>query len=174
MKKYVGLQRSHEEEGGGAGILNAHHTGISGPPKIVSDDAEAAPRWCVVAAGVERDDEGGLRSAVHVDGEIRAERGLDEGDKSLREVAQHRPGIGGGIDQAKVRDEFRQLHWGALHGHGEQLLFGAAVAEHRGRRHAETAGNLRKCGGLKTSLNKDGAGSLEDLDPGDAGRTSHG
>lgn len=173
MQEHVRLHRAHEKKGGGAGIPNPYHSGIAGATEVLADDAKTAAWRGVAAGGVEGDDEGSPRAAMHVDREVRAEGGLHERHEAFCQIAKDQPGVGSGIDGPQFGDEVGQFDTRSLHGHGEQLLLGTAVPEHGGRCDFQPPGNFGERGRLKTFLDEDGPGGLQDLGTADAGRTSH-
>ena len=174
MQEHVRLQRAHEEKGGGAGIPNPHHSGIAGATEVVADDAKTAAWRGVAAGGVEGDDEGSPRAAMHVDREVRAEGRLNEGHEAFCQIAKDHPRVGSGIDRPQFGNEMGQLDPRSLHGHGEQLLLGTAVPEHGGRGDFQPPGDFAERGSLETPLDENGPGGFQDLGTADAGRTSHG
>ena len=173
MQEHVRLQRAHEDKGSGAGIPNPNHSGIAGATEVVTDDSKTAAWRGVAAGGVEGEDEGSPGAAMHVDREVCAEGGLNERHKAFCQIAKDQPGVGSGIDRPKSRNELGQLDRRSLHGHGEQLLLGTAVAEHGGRADLQPPGDFAERGRLETLLDEDGPGGLQDLATADAGRASH-
>ena len=110
---------------------------------------------------------------MHVDGEVRAEGGLNEGHEAFRQIAKDHSRVGSGIDRPQFGNELGQLHPRSLHGHGEQLLFGTAVPEDGGRGDLQPPGDFGERGCLETLLDEDDPGGIQDLGTADAGRTSH-
>ena len=173
MQEHVRLQRAHEEKGGGAGIPNPHHSGIAGATEVVADDAKTAAWRVVAAGGVEGDDEGSPRAAMHVDREVLAEGGLNERHEAFCQIAKDQPGVGSGIDGPQFGDEVGQFDTRSLHGHGEQLLLGTAVPENGGRGDLQPLCNLGERGCLEAPLDENGPGCFQDLGTTNARRTSH-
>ncbi len=173
VQEDVGLERSHEDEGGGARIADAHSAGLGGAAEVVGDDGQPAARRRVFLADVERDDERRARFLMRVDREVDADGFLNEGDELLGNVAKDGAGIGVIRHGDEVGHELRDLHPPAVHGGHEQLLFGAAVPQQRRRRDAELARNVGQRGGLEALLAEDPSSGLEQTFRRDRRRASH-
>lgn len=173
VKEDVGLQRSHEEERRGARVLHVQDAGLGGAAEVVGDDAQAAARRGVVVADVEGKDDGRLRTAVHVDGEVLGDGAGDEGDELLRQAPQHDTRILGAASGLEPDDAGRQLDVPRAHGRGEEGLLGGDVAEDGGRGDVELRGDVGEGRGFEAFGGEDAAGGLEDLLAGDGRRAAH-
>jgi hypothetical protein len=173
VQQDVRLQRSHEEERGGARVADAQHAGLGGAAEVVGDDAEAAPGRGVFVADVERQDDRRLGAAVHVDGEVLGDGAGDEGDEFLGQAAQDEARILGAAGGLEANDAGRQLDVPRAHGGGEEGLLGRDVAEHGGGRDLQLAGDIGEGGGFEALGGKDAAGGLEEELAGDARRPAH-
>lgn len=173
MQKDVGLERSHEEQRGGARIANAQHAGGGGAAEVAGDDAQSAARRRVVALGVERQDERRLRAVVHVDGKVLRDGGLREGDESLGDLAQDDARIGGGVDGLQRGDEIGHANLAAANGGDEELVLRACVAEDRGGCDAQLRSDVGERGRFVALGHEDAAGGVEDLLAGDPRWAAH-
>jgi hypothetical protein len=173
VKEDVRLQRSHEEERGGARILHADDAGLGGAAEVIGDDGQAAARRGVFAADVEGQDDRGLRAAVHVDGEVLGDGARDERDELLGQAAEDDARVLGAAGGLQPDDARRQLDVARAHGRGEKGLLGRRVAQDRGRRDAELRGDVGEGGGLEALRGEDAPGGLEELFAGDGRWAAH-
>jgi len=173
VKEDVRLQRSHEEERGGARFLHVQDAGLGGAAEVVGDDAEAAAGRGVVVADVEGKDDGRLRAAVHVDGEVLGDGLGDERHELLGQTAQDDARILGAAGGLEMDDGGRQLDVPRAHGRGEEVLLRPRVAQDGGGRDVELGGDVGEGGGLEAFLGEDAPGGLEELLAGDGGGAAH-
>jgi hypothetical protein len=173
VKEDVRLQRSHEEERGGARVLHADDAGFDGAAEVVGDDGQAAARRRVVVADVEGQDDRRLRAAVHVDGEVLGDGAGDEGDELLGQPTQDNARVLGAARGLQPDDARRQLDVPRAHGRGEEGLFRRDVAEDGGGRDLELGGDVGERSGLEAFRSEDAACGLEELLACDRRRPAH-
>jgi hypothetical protein len=173
VKEDVRLQRSHEEERGGARVLHADDAGFGGAAEVVGDDGQAAARRRVVVADVERKDDRRLRAAVHVDGEVLGDGAGDEGDELLGQPAQDDARVLGAAGGLQPDDARWQLDVPRTHGRREEGLLRRNVAEDGGGRDFELGSDVGERGGFKAFGGEDAARGLEELLAGDRRRPTH-
>jgi hypothetical protein len=174
MKRYVRVQRPHEEKSGSARLKGPDFSGSHGSSKIVADERQP-PLWRAVGSiGVKGDDQVLLGAAMHVNGDILSHRTLGERHEVLGDGAQNLARIGrGGIDVRELQDKRRRSRDARLHGRPEEGLLRFEVAQHRRGRHAHDGGDVRERGGVKAFLSEDLAGRLKQFIPGDARWPAH-
>lgn len=169
MEEDVALQRAHEEQRGGARIADPQPAGGGGAAEVVGDDGEAAARRAV-GFGVERQDHRGVLGHDDVAGDHL----LGEGDELLGDAAEDHARIFGGRGRGQGEDAGRRLDdLRAAHGLGEERVLGADVAEKRGGRDLELAGDVGQGGGGEALGGEDAAGGVEDLIAADARGAAH-
>lgn len=173
MQEDVRLERSHEEECGGARIADAQHAGRGGAAEVFGDDAETAAGRAVVALRVERDDERGLRAVVHVDGEVLGDGGLHERHEPLGDRAQHHARIGGRIDRLQRGDEVGHRDAPPAHRSDEQLVLRRRMTQQRRGRDPELRRDVGERGNLETLGHENAAGGVEELVAGNPRRAAH-
>jgi hypothetical protein len=173
VKEDVRLQRSHEEERGGARVLHPDDAGLGGAAEVVGDDGQAAARRRVFAADVEGKDDRRLRAAVHVDGEVLGDGAGDERHELLGQAAEDDARILGAAGGLQPDDARRQLDVARAHGRSEEGLLGRDVAQHRGRRDLQLGRDVGEGGGLEAFGGEDAARGLEELLAGDGRWTAH-
>lgn len=169
MKENVSLQRSHEEERGGARIADVQPSGGGGAAEVVGDDGEAAARRAV-ALGVEGQDE----RVVLCGDDLRADHRLGEGNELLGDAAEDRARVGVAGRGGKVEDAGRRLDPGAAaHRLGEERALRLDVAEEGGGGDAELPGDVRQRGRGEAFGGEDAAGGVEELIAAEARWASH-
>jgi hypothetical protein len=173
MEEDVRLQRAHEEQRGGARVLDADDAGLGGAAEVVGDDAEAAARRRILGADVEGEDDRGLRAAVHVDGEVLGDGVRDEGNELLGEPAQHDARVLGAARGLKMDDRGGQLDVARAHGRGEEGLLRLGVAKERRGRDVQLGSDVGERRGFEALRGEDAAGGLEDELAGDGRRAAH-
>lgn len=131
VKEDVREQRSHEQQRRRAGICDADHSRLMRPPKIAGDDLQTSPRRAVVVAGVERNDERGIRLLVHAQHEVLPDRRFREGNPFFGDAPQNHARIRGSVHVLQIGDACGQLNV-AVHRCVEQRLFGIEVPEDGG------------------------------------------
>jgi hypothetical protein len=170
MEEHPSLQRSHEQQRGGAGIADAQTSRGRGAAEVVGHDGKAAARRAVRL--IERQyQRSAPRVSVHGHDDAAGDDVLGKGDELRGEAAEDdaRVGVAGGRGQ--VGDRGRDLD--PLHGLGEELVLGVDVAQERGGGDVELAGDVGQGGGGEALGGEDAAGGVEDLIAADARRAAH-
>jgi hypothetical protein len=144
-------------------MADADHAGLSGAAEVLGDDLQAAARGCVRIARIERQDDGGLRTREHVDGEVFGDGPLDEWNELLGQPAQDDARIGGRIDGGKLRDERRDGNAGRPHGLGEQRPLARHMPQNRRRSDLQLRCDIGEGGGLEALGCKDPPRRIEEL-----------
>jgi hypothetical protein len=172
----VGLKRAHEDQCGRPGVVQPHDAGRGGTAEVVLDDGQTASGRALAAAGIERHDERrGLRTAVHVDGDVLPDDALNEGDEALGDAAQDFARIGGsGIDGGELANEIRHVDGrSAAHGRREEGLLGVEMAQDSRGRDVELERDVSQSRGLEPFGGEDAPGRGQQLIAGDSRRPSH-
>lgn len=174
VEEDVPLQRSHEEQRGGARIADAQPSRGGGAAEVVGDDGEAAPRRAV-ALRIERQDQRRAPGVfVHGHDDAGGDDSLGEGDEPLGDAAEDDARIGVRGCRRQIADAGGRLDdLAALHGLGEEGVLGVDVAEEGGGGDAELAGDVGEGGGGEALGGEDAAGGGEDLIAADARGATH-
>jgi len=163
MEEDVGLQRSHEEERRGAWVSYAQQAGRGGPLEVVGDGGQSPPRRTRFVARVEWKNDRRSCALMHVDGDVFADRLLQERDGFLRQTAKNDPRIGGRIGGGQFENELRRGDSRGAHRLGKEGLLARRVSEQGSRRDAQLSGDIGERGGLEALLGKDPSGRLQKL-----------
>ena len=163
MKEDVGLQRSHEEERRGAGISHPEHAGRCGALEVVRDGGQRTARRTRLVTRVERKNDRRACALMHVDGDVFADRLLQERDGFLRQPAKNDPRISGRIGGGQLKNELRRRDSGGAHRLGKEGLLAGRVSQQGSRGHAQLSGDVGEGGGLEAFLGKDPSGRLQKL-----------
>ncbi len=172
MHPDICLQRAHKEERGGPGVAAADDAGIHGAPEIAGDDHDAAPRWAVGGAGIERHDDR-ARAIVHVNHDVLGDHLLDEWNEAFGDPAQHDAGIRSRIDVGESQDEIGRRGDPSVHGFVEKLELRVGMAKYRGGGDPEFCGDVGQRRPLESLGSEHPAGGVQELLPADARRASH-
>ena len=173
MEEHPALQRSHEQQRGGARVADAQASRGRSAAEVVGDDGEAAARRAVrlIEGQYQRS---APRVSVHGHDDAAGDDALGEGDELRGQAAKNgaRIGLGGGCGQVAHRR--RNLDGrAAAHGLGEERVLGADVPQQRGGGHAELAGDVGQRRRGEALGGEDAAGGVEDLIAADARRPAH-
>jgi len=164
VKEHVALQRSHEEERGGAGIANVQYAGLHRAPHVVRHQLERA-LGRIFAFGIERQNE---RRSPRVfergDNEPRCDDAGDEWDDLLSQPAKNDRRVDGGVDRGEIEHTLRWVdETAALHRLGEERRFRVDVTEDCGRGDADFAGDVGQRGSFEALLGKQAPGAGQDV-----------
>jgi len=173
MEEHPALQRSHEQQRGGAGIADAQASGGRGAAEPVGDDGKAAARRAVllIEGQYQRSAPG---VSVHGHDDAAGDDVLGEGDELLGQAAEDDARVGVARRGGQVGHGRRKLDGrAALHGLGEERVLGVDVAQQRRGGDAELAGDVGERGRGEAFVREDAAGGVEDLIAADARGTTH-
>jgi len=151
-------------------IARAQHACLGGAAEVIGDDLQSAPRR-IVCLGVERQHDG---RRVHGDDNSRGQHLLDEWDELLRDAPQHDARIGFRVDVRKLEDAVRRIEQhAALHRQTEQRLLRVNVAQDRGRRDLQLAGDVGEGRGGEALCREHATGGVDEALAGDGWGTAH-
>ena len=173
MKEDVRLQRSHEQQRGGARIANVQHAGGLRAPEVLGHDLQTAARGRVGIARIERQHDGRLRARKHVHGEVFGERRLNEGHELLRQTPEHDPRVGRRVHSGQLEDEGRNGDALGPHRRGEQGLLAREVPQDGRGRDVELGRDVRERGGFESLVREHASCGIEQRFAADDGRPSH-
>jgi len=173
MEEDVGLQRSHEEERGGAGILHPEHAGRRGALKVVRDGGQGTARRARFVARVERKNDRRARALMHVHRNVFADRLLQEWDGLLRQPAKNDSRIRGGIGGGQFENELGRSHARGPHRLREEGLLAGGVTEQRGWRDLQLRRDGGQSGCFESLLGEDPPSGLQELRALDRRRAAH-
>ena len=157
-------ERPHEEERGGARVIDGDDAGLFGPGEVVGDDAKPAAGWSVVSSRVERNHQRRMTGAVvHLQRQVLRQSALHERDPFSGHTSQHDARIGRCVRRGQVEDALRQRDGVPAHGRVEEILLRLKVPQEGGRGDAELAGDVGERRSLEAFQRENASGGLENL-----------
>jgi hypothetical protein len=168
------MQRAEEESGGSSVVGDADSSRRGGAGEVPLHHPQPLPWRRILGLAVKRDaDFGGARVLVHVHGDDDRQHAAEERDELAREVAEDHARIFVAARGIEIANALRQLDLTAAHRVGEELLLGACVPEHRGRRDLQLAGDVGERRRFESLARKHAPRNVEKLLPLNRCRATH-